>query len=327
MKVLVIGGAGYIGSHVSLALLEKNHSVTIFDNLSSGCRENIFPETNFIRGDILDYPALLSAVKEGFDGIIHLAAFKAAGESMLKPEKYSINNITGTINILNASVEGGIRRIVFSSSAAVYGEPEYIPIDEKHPKNPENYYGFTKLKIEEFLSWYERLKGLKFASLRYFNAAGYDVDGRIKGLEKNPANLIPVIMEVAAGIRAKLQIFGDDYPTKDGTCIRDYIHVSDLAAAHQMALEYIDKKNRSLTLNLGSERGISVLEILDTARRVTGKSIPSEITTRRDGDPAKLIASAKNAKDILNWETGQSDPATLIESSWEIYKKSFETHH
>ena len=210
--------------------------------------------------------------------------------------------------------------MVFSSSAAVYGEPRYLPIDEKHPTVPENYYGFTKLEIERFLGWYEKLRGMRYASLRYFNAAGYDVNGRIKGLEQNPANLLPVIMETACGKREELQIFGNDYDTPDGTCVRDYIHVSDLAAGHAAALDYIIKNNKSLVVNLGSGTGISVSEVLETARRVTGKPIPSKITDRRPGDTAKLTASSALARQLLGWEARYSDMETLIKTSWEVYK-------
>ncbi|MDR0597913.1 MAG: NAD-dependent epimerase/dehydratase family protein, partial [Treponema sp.] len=191
MKLLIIGGAGYIGSHVVREFLDRGHAVTVFDNLSSGSRQNLFPEAEFVHGDILDYAGLARTARDGFDAAVHLAAFKAVGESMIKPEKYSVNNISGSINILNAAVEGGIKNMIFSSSAAVYGRPEYLPIDEKHPANPESYYGYTKLEIERLLGWYDRLRGIRFASLRYFNAAGYDVRGRIAGLEINPANLIP----------------------------------------------------------------------------------------------------------------------------------------
>jgi len=260
-------------------------------------------------------------MKKGFDGIIHLAAFKAAGESMIKPEKYSVNNITGTLNILNAAVKAGIKNIVFSSSAAVYGEPEYLPIDENHPKNPENYYGFTKLQIEDFLEWYDRLKDLKSASLRYFNAAGYDSEGRIPGLEKNPANLLPVIMEVASGKRDMLEIFGNDYPTPDGTCIRDYVHVTDLAEGHLLAMEYIIRKKESIKLNLGSENGISVNEMLETAKKITGKTIKTKMSGRRAGDPVKLIAKSALAGEILGWKAQFSDVESLIKSSWIVYNK------
>jgi UDP-glucose 4-epimerase len=322
MKILVIGGAGYIGSHVSRTLLDAGHSVTVFDNLSTGRRENIFEDESFVKGDILDYPELVSTMKAGFDGCVHLAAFKAAGESMIKPEKYSVNNITGSLNILNAMAEAGIKRIVFSSSAAVYGEPKHSPIDEEHPKNPENYYGFTKLEIERFLEWYDRLKGMSYAALRYFNAAGYDVSGRVKGLEKNPANLLPVIMEVAAGMRPKLQVFGTDYPTDDGTGVRDYVHVSDLADAHVRAMEWLVSKGRSLVVNLGSESGISVKQMIDTARKITGMPIPVDFVGRRPGDPAKLVASSKKAGELLGWKARFSDVETLISSTWKVYQKT-----
>jgi UDP-glucose 4-epimerase len=259
-------------------------------------------------------------MKEGFDGLIHLAAFKAAGESMVKPEKYSVNNISGTINILNAAAETGISNIVFSSSAAVYGEPQYLPIDEKHPTEPENYYGFTKLEIERFLSWYDKLKEIRYAALRYFNAAGYDNEGRITGLERNPANLLPVVMETACGRREKLQVFGNDYPTKDGTGVRDYIHVTDLAVGHLLAMEYTIEKNESLTVNLGSETGASVLEIVDIARRVSGKEIPVEIVDRRAGDPAELYASSSKANRLLSWKAEFSDVENLVSTTWERYK-------
>lgn len=323
MKVLVIGGAGYIGSHVVKALMEKGHKVTVFDNLSSGLLQNLFPENDFIAGDILHTDTLDEAFSRGFDAFIHLAAFKAAGESMIKPEKYSINNINGTLNILNAATAHGCKYMVFSSSAAIFGEPQYQPLDEEHPKNPMNYYGFTKLKIEEFMTWYDQLKGLKFASLRYFNAAGYDVDGVLYGLERNPANLLPVMMEVACGKREKISIFGSDYPTRDGTCIRDYIHVSDLASAHVMALEHIAKTNESLKLNLGTGNGVTVTEMLEATRRITGKEVKAEYVGRRAGDPAQLTATSAKAKEILGWEPKYSDVDTLIDSTWKAYKKYF----
>jgi len=321
MNVLVIGGAGYIGSHVVKELNKQGHKVTVFDNLSSGLRQNLFKQNGFIHGDILIKEQLDKAFAQGFDAFIHLAAFKAAGESMVSPEKYSVNNITGTLNILNSAVEHGCKRMVFSSSAAVFGEPQYLPIDEAHPKNPENYYGFTKLKIEEFMAWYEKLRGLRFAALRYFNAAGYDVDGEIYGLEQNPANLLPIIMEVACGMRPKMKIFGNDYDTRDGTCIRDYIHVSDLAAAHVKALEWIAKNDKSLTVNLGSEKGTTVTEMVEAARRITGKPIPADYAERRPGDPASLVASAKYAAEVLGWKAQHSDVDTLLETTYKAYQK------
>ena len=326
MKVLVIGGAGYIGSHVVKELMKNGHKVTVFDNLSSGLLQNLFKENDFIAGDILHKESLDAAFSRGFDAFIHLAAFKAAGESMIVPEKYSVNNITGTLNILNSAVAHNCKYMVFSSSAAVFGEPQYLPIDENHPKNPENYYGYTKLSIEQFMGWYDKLKGLKFAALRYFNAAGYDPEGVIYGLEQNPANLLPVIMEVACGMREKMKIFGNDYDTRDGTCIRDYVHVTDLAIAHVKALDYIVKNNESLIVNLGSENGTSVTEMVESARRITGQKIPADYVERRPGDPACLVASAKFAAEKLNWKAQYSDIDTLIETTYKAYKKYNEEH-
>ncbi len=319
MKVLVIGGAGYIGSHVVKELMKSGHKVTVFDNLSSGLRCNLFPENDFIYGNILIERDLDEAFARGFDAFVHLAAFKAAGESMVKPEKYSINNITGTINIMNAAVKHNCKIMIFSSSAATFGEPQYLPMDENHPQKPINYYGFTKLKIEEFMDWYDQLKGLKFAALRYFNAAGYDPEGKIRGLEQKPENLLPRIMEAALGQR-ELKVFGTDYDTRDGTCIRDYIHVTDLARAHVMALEYIAKNNESLKLNLGTEKGTTVKELIDAARRITGKPIPAEDAPRRPGDPASLYTTSKLAEKLLGWKPMYSDVDTLVRTTWEVYK-------
>lgn len=322
MKVLVIGGAGYIGSHVVKALLKKNHEITVFDNLSSGLRQNLFKQNTFIHGDILNPAQLDAAFECGFDAFIHLAASKAAGESMIVPEKYAVNNIIGTINILNAAMKHNCKKMVFSSSAAVFGAPQYLPIDEKHPQNPENFYGYTKLDIEHYLAWYDQIRGLKYAALRYFNAAGYDPEGELYGLEQNPANLLPVIMEVAAGMRKEMSIFGNDYDTRDGTCIRDYVHVADLADAHVKALDYISAKNESLTVNLGSETGISVTEMVEAARRITGKEIPARYVDRRPGDPSCLYATSAYAREKLNWKAQYSDIDTLISSTWQAYQKN-----
>ena len=320
MKVLVIGGAGYIGSHVVKEMMKAGHKVTVFDNLSSGLRCNLFPQNEFIYGNILIPSDIEAAFAQGFDAFVHLAAFKAAGESMILPEKYSVNNITGTINIMNAAVKYGCKKMIFSSSAAVFGAPEYLPMDEDHPKNPENYYGFTKLEIERFMAWYDQLKGMRFAALRYFNAAGYDPEGEIRGLEQNPANLLPRVMEVAAGMKDEMKVFGTDYDTRDGTCIRDYVHVTDLARAHVMALDYITKNDKSLTVNLGTEKGTTVKEIIDAARRITGKPSPSQDVERRPGDPACLYATSKRAKELLGWEPKYSDVDTLVKTTWEVYK-------
>ena len=301
--------------------MKQGHVVTVFDNLSTGLLQNLFKENDFIAGDILHKDDLNKAFSKGFDAFIHLAAFKAVGESMEYPEKYSENNIIGTINILNAAVQNKCFNMVFSSTAAVYGSPVYLPVDESHPTNPENYYGFTKLEIEKYMDWYSRLKGLNYAALRYFNAAGYDPDGVLYGIERNPSNLLPVIMETACGIRKGMKVFGNDWDTRDGTCIRDYIHVSDLAKAHVMVLEYIAGKNKNLTLNLGTGNGITVTEMLDSARRITGKKIDAEYVGRRKGDPAVVTAGSKKAEDILGWKAQYSDVDILISSTWNAYKK------
>jgi len=321
VNVLVIGGAGYIGSHVVKAMLKAGHSITVFDNLSSGQLCNLFDSATFIAGDARHQDDVEVAFARGFDACVYLAAFKAVGESMLSPEKYSINNISATLNILNACAKYGCKRFIFSSSAAVYGTPQYLPMDESHPTNPDSYYGFTKLKIEEFLKWYDRLKGIRYASLRYFNAAGYDVEGDIKGLERNPQNLLPVIMEVAVGKRDELQIFGNDYETKDGTCIRDYVHVSDLATAHVKSLEAICANDKSITLNLGTEKGHSVLEILEMARKITDKKIASCFVARRKGDPPSSFASSALAVKAIGWSPQYSTLETLVSSTWKMYSR------
>lgn len=322
MKILVIGGAGYIGSHVVKEFMKAGHEVSVFDNLSSGLRQNLFPQNEFIYGNILIQSDLEAAFSKGFDAFAHLAAFKAAGESMILPEKYSVNNITGTLNIMNAAVKYDCKRMIFSSSAAIFGSPEYLPMDEKHSKNPENYYGFTKLEIERFMQWYDTLKGMRFAALRYFNAAGYDPEGMCVGLEQNPANLLPRIMEVAIGKKDELQVFGTDYDTPDGSCIRDYVHVTDLARAHVASLDYLVKNDKSLSVNLGTEKGTSVLELLTASRRITGKSIPSKNVERRPGDPACLYTSNAYAKSLLGWTPEYSDIDTLVSTTWNAYLKN-----
>ena len=323
MKILVVGGAGYIGSHTVLALLEAGFAVTVYDNLSTGCKDNIFHKTSFVQGDILDYNRLKGVLKKGFTAVIHLAALKAAGESMLKPELYATNNITGTINLLNACLETGINYFIFSSSAAIFGEPQYTPVDEKHPQKPLNFYGFTKLNIEELLAWYSKLKGIYYISLRYFNAAGYDPELRVRAVEKSPQNLLPIIMEVAIGKRPALSIFGNDYLTRDGTCIRDYIHVTDLASAHVASLKYLLEKKESEVFNLGSERGVSVLEMLKAARRITAREIVAHFSKRRPGDSPSLIASSQKAKAVLGWKPRYSDLDTIISTTWEVYRLKY----
>ena len=322
MKILVIGGAGYIGSHVVKALMKNGHEITVFDNLSTGLRQNLFKQNEFIYGDILIKKDLDSVFSQVFDACIHLAAFKATEESMFSPEKYSENNISGTLNILNSACKYNCKNIIFSSSATIFGTPQYLPLDENHPINPENYYGFSKKCIEEILEWYSKLKGINYSSLRYFNAAGYDVDGELSGIEQNPVNLIPVIMETACGIRTEMSILGYDYDTPDGTSIRDYVHVTDLADAHVKALEYIASNNTNLKLNLGSEVGTSVKEVIEVARKITGKEIKNKIAERRLDAPSELYATSKLAKKILGWNPKYSDIETIIKTTWDAYLKN-----
>ena len=321
MHILVIGGAGYIGSHVVKALLNRGMDVTVFDNLSTGTKINLFAKAKFIEGDILNYGQILSAMKQNIDGIVLLAGKKAVGESMENPMKYALNNINGVVNVLNAMVEAGVNKAIFSSSAAVYGVPQYSPMDEKHPVNPMSFYGFTKNETERLLKWYDQLKGIKFVSLRYFKAVGYDEDGDIKGLEENPQNLLPIVMEAAVGKRDKVKIFGNDYETRDGTCIRDYIHVTDLGSAHALALEYLDNGGESQILNLGTSQGSSVLEMINKTQEVIGRPVPYEFAPRRAGDPAVVTAKADKAKEILGWEAKHSDLDNIIRSTWNVYNR------
>ena len=320
-KILVTGGAGYVGSHVVKALRDAGKTPVVFDNLSTGLRENLLPGIPFILGDTLSAEQLKQAMS-GVDSIIHMAAHKAAGESMTDPGKYASNNLTGTINLLNAAAEAKIKYFVFSSSAAVYGEPEYLPLDEAHPTKPLNFYGYTKLEIENLLGWYSKLKDMRFASLRYFNAAGYDIDGEINGLEREPNNLIPIVLETIMGKREEVVVFGSDYDTDDGSCIRDYIHVNDLAEAHLSALGYLESQNQDLVVNLGTSKGLSVLEVLRIAREVSGTEFKYILGPRRAGDPAVVLAKAGLAEKLLDWVPKHSDAATLLETSLRTYRKS-----
>ena len=319
MKIFVTGGAGYIGAHVVFKLLEKKHQVTVYDDMSSGSKLNIFPKVKFIKGNILNYKKLSDSMKGGFDAVMHFAAKKDVGESMKKPGLYTENNLGGTINVVNAMVENKIKKIIFSSSAAVYGTPDKLPLTEKSPVHPDNFYGYTKLEIENLLAWYAKLGKIKYAALRYFNAAGYDPSGKVRGLEKDPPNLMPVIMEVANGTRKQLKIFGDNYKTKDGTCIRDYSHVTDLAEAHLQSLKYLNK-NKELTINLGSGKGYSVLQVLEMAKKITKKNIPAKVVARRQGDPAALYSSSASAKRLINYKPKYSTLPIMIKTMWEVYK-------
>lgn len=317
-KILVAGGAGYIGSHVVKAILKAGHQAVVYDDLSSGQRINLFPQAEFIQGDILDYAALKEAMSRNIDAVVHLAGKKAVGESMLVPEKYAVNNITGALNIINAMAECGVKHIVFSSSAAVYGMPEYLPVDEKHPLNPINYYGFTKLEFERNLEWYSRLKDFGYMALRYFNAVGYDAEGDIRGKELNPQNLLPIIIEAATGKRECLNVFGNDYETRDGTCVRDYVHVTDLAKAHVMALEKLMDGAKSEVINLGTNTGTTVKEVIQAAEKVIGKKLNVKYVERRPGDPAELVASYDKAKKVLGWEPDYKNIEDIVRTTWNM---------
>ena len=317
-KILVVGGAGYIGSHVVKALLDENYNVTVYDNLSTGQEINLFKEAEFIKGDILDITQLDSVMSSGFDAVVHLAAKKAVGESMEHPEIYSTNNICGSINIFNSMLKHGVKNIVFSSTSASYGMPEYLPMDEKHPINPLSFYGFTKVEIERVMDWYSRLRDFNFISLRYFNAAGYAADGCIRSKEKNPQNLLPIIMEVVSGKREKLLVYGNDYDTPDGTCIRDYIHVEDLASAHVLAIKKLWEDKISRIINLGTNRGTSVLEMIQAVERVSGKKVNYAFAPRRAGDPAKVVATNDFAKDVLGWEPKYKSIDEIVKTDWDL---------
>lgn len=317
-KILVIGGAGYIGSHVVKAMLEAGHRVVVYDNLSTGQEVNLFKNAEFMKGDILDCEALKNALSQNIDAVVHLAGKKAVGESMENPAKYALNNITGSLNIINMMLEENVKHIVFSSSAAVYGMPKYLPIDENHPLEPMNYYGFTKMEFEKHMAWYAQLKDFSYMALRYFNAVGYDKNGDIKGKEQNPQNLLPIIMEVATGKRECLNVYGNDYDTFDGTCIRDYVHVSDLAAAHVLAVEKLVSGAKSEVLNLGTNNGTSVQEIIDATQKVIGKKISVKYVSRRAGDPANLVASYEKAKEVLGWEPEYTNIEDIIRTTWNM---------
>ena len=327
MRIGITGGAGYIASHVIQDLLELGHEITVIDNMSSGNPENIFWDRsgyNFLGGDIMTPSGLDAFFAARPEIIFHFAASKAAGESMEVPEKYAANNLRGTLGLLERMITSDCRYFIFSSSAAVYGNPRYLPIDEEHPLAPENYYGYTKKAIEDNLAWFSRLKNIRFAALRYFNAAGYDVAGRVQGLEFNPRNLLPIVMEVAAGQREYMDVYGTDYDTPDGTCIRDYIHINDLASGHVKAMQTIVEKDKDLIVNLGSTNGLSVQEMVEAAREITGRPIPTREVERRAGDPAKLVASSERALREMNWKAEHSDARTLVESMWKVYSRKFQ---
>jgi len=312
--ILVTGGAGYIGSACVKALLKKGYSVVVVDNLSKGLKRLVDKKAKFYKADLVDNSALEKIFKANrFDAVIHIAAYKAVEESMENAVKYS-DNITGTINILNQMVRHGVKKIIYSSSAAVYGEPKYNPIDEKHPTSPINYYGATKLESERIIEWYAKIHGISYAILRYFNVAG---DAGLSYTDPEAKNVFPIIMEAIFGKRDKFMVFGKDYPTRDGTCIRDYVDINDLIRAHILALDV----EENAIINLGTSNGVSVKELLDATFEVTGKKFVVEYGEKRKGDPPELFASNEKAKQILGW-VPEKNVKDMIKSTYEAYRKN-----
>ena len=317
MTIAVLGGAGYIGSHTVAQLIKAGEDVVVMDNLITGHKHAVDPKARFYQGDIRDYHFLSKVFsQEKIDGIIHFAAFSIVPESMKDPLKYFDNNTGGMITLLEAMNQFGIKKIVFSSTAATYGEPKHVPIKESDPQVPTNPYGESKLAMEKIIKWADVAYGIHYVALRYFNVAGAMPDGSI-GEDHHPeTHLIPIILQAAAGTRDGLQIFGDDYPTKDGTNVRDYVHVVDLADAHILAMKYLSEGNDSNAFNLGSATGFSNLEILNAARKVTGQPIPAKIGPRRPGDPSTLIAASDKARTILGWKPKFDDVEQVIATAW-----------
>lgn len=321
MKILVLGGAGYIGSHTVRELIDAGEDVVIIDNLETGHIEAVHEKAVFYQGDIRDKAFVDSVLdKEDIDAVIHFAANSLVGESMTNPLKYYDNNLYGTKVLLESMVEHGVNKIVFSSTAATYGEPERIPILETDRTEPTNPYGETKLSMEKMMKWTDKAHGLRYVALRYFNACGAHVDGTIGEAHNPETHLIPLILQVPNGQREKISIYGDDYDTKDGTCVRDYIHVTDLAQAHILAVKYLMAGNESNVFNLGNGVGFTVKEVIETARKVTGHPIPAETTPRRGGDPARLIASSDKAKGVLGWKPEHADLEEIIATAWKWHK-------
>ncbi|HZZ38262.1 MAG TPA: UDP-glucose 4-epimerase GalE [Acidobacteriaceae bacterium] len=313
MRILVTGGAGYIGGTVASILSRAGYSVVIYDNLCHAERSMVPADAEFVQGDIADRPRLEAVLSSGIDGVLHFAALIEAGESMAKPELYFRNNTAATLTLFEAMISTGVRRLVFSSTAAVYGEPDSTPIREDAPLRPTNAYGESKLLVEKMLAWMYRVHGFACASLRYFNVAGA-LEGRGEAHEPE-SHLIPLVLDVALGRREKIKIYGEDYPTPDGTCIRDYIHVEDLAHAHRLALEALAEP-KQLVYNIGNGSGFSVREVIESARRATRHPIPVEVVPRRPGDPAVLIASSEKIGRELGWKPQHTALDSIMESAW-----------
>jgi UDP-glucose 4-epimerase len=321
MAILVLGGAGYIGSPTGDELIDAGRDVVVADNLQTGFRAAVHPKARFYQLDIRDRAALDDLFqREKIEGVIHFAASSQVGESMSDPLKYYDNNLYGTMVLLQAMVANGVDKIVFSSTAATYGEPETVPILETDKTVPTNCYGQTKLAMEQMMRWVSQAHGLRYVALRYFNACGAHPSGQIGEAHDPETHLIPLILQVPNGQRAKISIFGEDYPTKDGTCVRDYIHVTDLAQAHILALDYLLKGGENNVFNLGNGVGFTVKEVIDVARAVTGHPIPAEVSPRRAGDPAQLVASSEKAKSVLGWKPQYDDLSTIISTAWSWHK-------
>jgi len=320
LSILVTGGAGYIGSHTVKMLSESGYEVVVFDSLEKGHRQAV-ENKELIIGNLLNEKSLEEVFnKYNISAVIHFAAHSLVGESMLDPQKYYINNVTGTLNLLKAMLQNKVDKLVFSSTAAVYGEPNISPITEETEKKPTNIYGKTKLIIENILEDYNKAYGLNYISLRYFNACGADESGKI-GEDHNPeTHLIPLVLKTALGQREKIAIFGDDYNTPDGSCIRDYIHVNDLAQAHILALNALEQGSKSGVYNLGNGNGFSVKEVIKAAEKVTGITINKEIAARRPGDPAVLVACSDKIKNELGWQPQYTDLEKIIETAWKWHK-------
>lgn len=317
MAILVAGGAGYIGSHMVKDLIEHGYDVVVADNLSTGHKKAINPKAKFYYGDIRDRAFLDRIfVNEEIEAVVHFAAFSIVPESMSEPLKYFDNNTSGMVTLLEAMRDFGVKYIVFSSTAATYGTPEHMPIKETDPQKPINPYGLSKLMMEQMMAWADKAYGIKFVALRYFNVAGATPDGTI-GEDHGPeTHLVPIIMQVAQGKRKELSIFGDDYNTPDGTNVRDYVHVMDLADAHILALQYLKKNNQSNQFNLGSSTGFSNKQMLEAAREVTGKEIPAKMAPRRPGDPDSLVAASEKAREVLGWKPKFDDVHDIIATAW-----------
>ncbi len=322
MKVLVAGGAGYIGSHTVKELLREGYEVIVFDNFSTGKKE-LLVGGELVEGDLMDKDSITRALRsKGIGAVLHFASLIQVGESYTNPLKYYTHNLTSSLNLLDAVLEAKIKAFIFSSSAAVYGIPLQIPIPENHPLNPVNPYGQTKVFVEKILEDYERAYGLKFISLRYFNAAGADPDGQLGEMHEPETHLIPNILLSLLGEKKSLELYGTDFPTEDGTAIRDYIHVTDLAKAHVLALRRLIESSRSEFINLGANKGYSVLEVIKKAEKVSGHKVPYKERPRRKGDVPVLLASREKAEKILGWTLSHSDIQTIIETAWNWHQKT-----